>query len=539
MITRLFSLIFLGFVALLTSSPAHADWYEASSDHFVIYADDSEKDIRRFAENLERYHSAMKVVTGRDVEKPSPSNRVVIFVVGSQRDIRRIAGSNSRTIAGFYVPRAGGSRAFVQDIRNRNGYPDFSTIILLHEYAHHFLISSSRFAMPRWMSEGAAEFFASASFNKDGSVLIGRPAQHRGAELAFADDVSVRELLDPELYEANKGKRYDAFYGRSWLLYHYLTFNADRAGQITDYWVEVLNGTPPIEAGEKIFGDLDQLEKELDSYIRQRRMFTFNIPPERLNASPVSMRKLPKGEAEMMPLRIRSQRGVNEEQAAELVVEAREVAGKYPDDAAVFAALAEAEYDAGYDTAAIAAADRAIELNPELTNPYVQKGYALFRMARDADDEDAAYERAMQPFASLNARENDHPLPLLYYFRSYAERGVEPSENAKAALERAATLAPFDQSLWVNVAMMQMQEGKIELAKQSLQPIANDPHGGRRANLAKSLIAMLSRTPEGTELNGTDITLATPVETPDVSSEPETDDSDGDEAVDEDTDAEA
>lgn len=114
---------------------------------------------------------------------------------------------------------AGGSRAFVQDNRNQaSGYPDFSTIVLLHEYAHHFLMSSSRFAKPRWFNEGAAEFFAAASFERDGSMWVGRPAQHRAGDLAFADPVPVRELLDPALYEQKKVKGYDTFYAKSWLL---------------------------------------------------------------------------------------------------------------------------------------------------------------------------------------------------------------------------------------------------------------------------------------------------------------------------------
>jgi len=58
--------------------------------------------------------------------------------------------------------------------------------ILLHEYAHHFLISSQRSAMPKWVSEGAAQFFASAAFEGDGSVKIGRPNGSRGFELTYA-----------------------------------------------------------------------------------------------------------------------------------------------------------------------------------------------------------------------------------------------------------------------------------------------------------------------------------------------------------------
>ena len=40
---------------LFGSGTAMADWHEASSDHFVIYADESEKEIRKYSDRLERY----------------------------------------------------------------------------------------------------------------------------------------------------------------------------------------------------------------------------------------------------------------------------------------------------------------------------------------------------------------------------------------------------------------------------------------------------------------------------------------------------
>ena len=479
--------------ATLLSTPARADWYEAQSDHFIIYADDREKDVRQFAENLERYHSAMEYVTGRDVEKPSPSNRVTIFVVGGKGDMRKLSGS--RDIAGFYSPRAGGSKAFVQDIRLRNGYPHFSTVILMHEYAHHYLISSSRFAMPRWMSEGAAEFFAAASFDKDGGVMIGRPAEHRAGDLAVSKNMEVEELFGPEA--GMRPNRYDGFYGRAWLLYHFLTFSKERSGQLSEYWMNLAKGQPPMEAAADAFGDLDELDKDLNGYLRQRRMSTFALKPEMTSIGPIALRRLPEGEAEMMPIRIRSQRGVNSEEAGEVLEDAREVAAEYPADPGVLTALAEAEYDVGHDDAAIAAADRAIAIDPGRIHAYVQKGYALFRKAADAEDSDAAYEAAMAPFSALNQLENDHPLPLIYYYRSFAERGLEPVESAKHALERASQLAPFDQSLAMNVAIMQAQEGKTKLAAHTLAPLAANPHGGGLAKSAQQLIAALEQEPDG------------------------------------------
>lgn len=502
-------------LVLLAAQPARAEWHEVSSDHFVIYADDKESEIRTFAENLERYHSAMAFVTNRKADVPSPSNRVVIYVVGGERAMRSLSGD--KKIGGFYIPRAGGSRAFVQDIRNEKGYPHFSTIILLHEYAHHFIISSSRFALPRWFNEGAAEFYAAATFEKDGSVLIGRPAQHRAGDLAFADPVHVRELLDPELYEKKKVKGFDAFYAKSWLLYHYLAFNEERDGQITTYLGYLMDGMDQKAAGEAAFGDLDKLERELKVYARAPRLFSIKLNAKLLSTGTITLRQLSPGEAAMMPLQIRSQRGVDQEEAETLLAEARLVATKFPDDAGVLTALAEAEFDAGNDAEAIAAADAAIARDPARANAYVQKGYALFRQAAEADDRKLAYGEAVKPFIALNQLENDHPLPLIYFYRAQLESGVAPNENARAALEYAAVLAPFDHGLQINAGVMLVGEGKMAIARNLLAPVAANPHGGWAAERAKQLLAMIANAPEGMALDLSNV--PEPVAAPEVSAQ--------------------
>ena len=123
----------------------------------------------------------------------------------------------------------------------------------------------------------------------------------------------------------------------------------------------------------------------------------------------------------------------------------------------------------------------------------------MFALASDAEADamDAAYADAMQPFSALNALENDHPLPLIFYYRSYTDRGESPSELARTALEQAAALAPFDQGLWLQTAIMQGREGKVELAGLSLAPIATDPHGGKRAKAVSMVIAELENRTEG------------------------------------------
>lgn len=494
-----FGMMVAALAAWLSAGPAHASWLEASSEHFVIYANDTEKDITRFAEQLERYHAGMALALGSSAVKPSPSNRVTVYVVGSGREVRKLHGGGDRNVGGFYVPRAGGSLAIVPAVSSGNGVVTWSMVVLLHEYAHHFQISASAMPMPRWFTEGSAEFFASAKFEADGSLWLGRPANHRAPELFYAPDVTVADLLDPTEYDKRKHASFDAFYGKSWLLYHYLTFSESRKGQFSRYVTLLSEGKGQRQAAIEAFGDFAVLEKEVDHYLGQRRMKVLTLSPDRLKFGKVSLRALSAGEAAMMPVRMRSKRGVDAEEAKQLLVEARTVAAKFPEDPAVLSALAESEYDAGNDKEAIAAADAAIKRDPKQTNAYVQKGYALFRVAEesdgDADARAAAYKAARAPFIALNRIENDHPLPLIYFYRSFAEQGGTPPPLAVDGLIRAVQLAPFDLGLRMNLGTALVHLGRPEEAGRILAAVANNPHGGGFADYARRMIERMTKEP--------------------------------------------
>jgi Flp pilus assembly protein TadD len=342
--------------------------------------------------------------------------------------------------------------------------------------------------MPRWYSEGAAEFFASAAFRADGGVELGLPARHRGPELFYAADVTATDLLDPAAYAARKRKGFDAFYGKSWLLFHYLTFSKERRGQLTRYTTRLGQGATSREAAVEVFGDLGVLEKELDDYVRSRSLPFLPLQASMLEPGPIRVRKLRPGEAEMMPVRIRSQAGVSREQALELLPEARKVAARFPDDPMVLAALAEAEHDAGNNAEAIAAADAALARDPAEVEAWITKGFALFSLARQDADPVAAYGRARAPFLALNKLENDHPVPLLYYYYSFVRAGQPATANAFAGLERAVDFAPFAPSLRMTLATEQIQRGDLVGARRNLEPVAYNPHAGKLGEAAQRVL---------------------------------------------------
>lgn len=491
---------------LLWPGFAHAAWLEASGEHFVIYADDREQDITRFATQLESYHAAMATVLASDLPPPSPSNRVTVFVVRGEREVRSLYGDKKSNVAGFYVPRAGASVAIVPAVQAGKGEIAFSMVVLLHEYAHHFLMSMNSSERPRWFNEGAAEFFASSRFDSDGSVWLGRPAQHRAGELYMSEDVTATELLDPAAYEKKHKDDDDAFYGKSWLLYHYLTFKDERKGQLTAYLNALDAGSDQVEAAGKAFGDFGVLERNLQTYLRANRMSALKLTPAILKVSPVKVRTLSAGEAAMMPVRIKSQRGVSSKEAAnEVLAMARQIAATYPGDAAVQTALAECEFDAGNDKEAIAAADAALAIDRNQVNAYIQKGYALFDIAEHADDRDAAYKAARAPFVALNRIENDHPIPLMYFFRSYVLQGKTPPPIAIDGLIRAVQVAPFDQGLRMTLGHALLRTKRSAEARIVLQPVASNPH---QSGLSKTARAMIDRIDKDPDWNGEGVETA-------------------------------
>jgi hypothetical protein len=475
---------------LFVAAPVFAGprWVEASSDHFVIYSDQKEKDVRAFADRLERYHNAMIIRIGLENKKPSPSNRVTVYVVRSANEVQKLAYDKTGFLSGFYVPRAGGSVAFVPRVDSSSEDASSSEIVLLHEYAHHIMYSVSAETYPMWYSEGFAEFHATAKFEKDGGVGLGLPANHRGGELAYANDVPIELLLDTAAYLKNKKKGYDAFYGRSWLLYHYLRYSDERKGQITEYFKRLGAGASEIDAAKAAFGDLKKLDKELGKYLLNRKWTYSLASASAVTPGSITLTQLSEGASAIMPVRIQSKRGVDSETAKPVVALARSVAAKYPGDPFVLTALAEAEFDAGNDKEAIAAADQAVTIDKNQINAYLQKGYAMARMANDADDQDTAWLNVRRQFVKVNKIENDHPIPLIQYYESFREQGKEPTKLALEGLSWALELSPFDSGLRWSVANEQMNSHKYAEAIITLKPIAYSPHKSEFSDQALTLI---------------------------------------------------
>jgi tetratricopeptide (TPR) repeat protein len=478
-------------VAAAAASPVQAGWRQASTAHFVIYSEGSEKSLHDFASRLERYDAAMRHLRGLSDPPISPANRLTVFVVTNETEIRKLYGKGGAMVGGFYIGRVDGSYAFTP-LRSEGSHTLSEQIVLLHEYAHHFMYQHVVGAIPAWFSEGFAEFHSTARFEKDGSVGLGLPANHRAYGLLGMRPIKLEKLFTSATGDLTAAE-IDSFYGRGWLLTHYLSLDPTRKGQLGEYLGLINKGIESLAAARKVFGDLDQLDKELNAYVRRRSLSYLKLAPAATAIKPITVRALTPAESAVMEVRIRSKRGVDEAGARALLPLARKAAAPYPNDVFAQVTLAEAALDAGELAEAEAAADRAIAADPKAVEALIFKGRIKMAQAVEAEARDAPTWREVRKwFLAANKIEPDDPEPLALFYTSFLAAGAQPTANAALGLQQALALAPQDGSLRWMMAFQHLRDNKAEEARQALAPIAFDPHGGEQAKAAARILDKLA-----------------------------------------------
>ncbi len=463
---------------------AHAEWYEASTPHFVVYSNDNPERLKTFATQLEQFDKALRFLRSLPDVPIGDANRVTVFVVAGTDTVARL--SHISLAAGVYSPRAGGSVAFVP--RN-SGYEDLNAqAILLHEYTHHFLLSLSEdAAFPGWFVEGYAEFFAASVFAKDGTFEFGHPPQYRAEGLMGGNLLPMDKLLNSDGLKLDDRER-EGLYGRGWLLTHYLFLGGKREGQLSAYLKAINGGATPADAG-KVFGDPRALDRELDRYM-VGRFEGRRIAASVLTIGPVTLRKLSPAEVVTMAVRIRSKAGVNQKTAPGVYADAKTACAPYPDDPAANRVLVEAAYDAQDYAAAEAAADRILKADPRSIDALLYKAWSQEAVAEKTGDRTPATWSAIRKLiASANRIDPEDPRPLQSFFESFIRAGIAPTKLSREGLYYAFLLAPQDRSLRFEVAQSYLQEGNAPKARVLLSALAWDPHGGGIGAIAAQMIA--------------------------------------------------
>lgn len=476
-------------MAAACPGPAQAAWQQASSTHFIVYADDKPERIRAFTERLEKFDKAMRVMRGIGDAQLADTQRVRVYMVADLSQIRRLAGKEMTNVAGWYEPRPGGPVAFVpRDAPNGSPYDLSAQAILLHEYTHHFMyLNWPNAVFPPWFIEGFAEFHATATFEKDGAVLLGQAPGYRVWSMGNSMLLPAAKLIQLDPGKLND-EQTDALYSRGWLLTHYLTFDADRRAQLSKY-IDAINAGKNADEAAAVFGDLRKLDRDMTSYVSRPKITVARIAPDKLAIGTITITPLSPGAAAVMPARLRSTRGVDATSAQDVVKLARTLAAPFPDDAGAQNELAEAEYDAGNYAASRAAADRAIAADAKSIHALIYRGMAEGQILRMAGDKDPAHWRGVRRwYIAANKLDPDNPEPLTLFYYSFGEAGIAPTTNAEDGLLTAYRAAPFASGLRMTAAEIYLMRKDKGEARAALLPVAYGAHQGVMSKVAAAAL---------------------------------------------------
>ena len=488
---------------VLFAAPAHAAWYEARSKHFIIYANESAKEIRSYAEKLERFDSAVRYVRRLDDPALTDAGRVTIFVLPDAAAVGQLVGSSG--VRGMYVARASGSVAFVPErsgvtmVQGMSGgtgtvWDDLgSDQVFFHEYAHHLQLQDSSLALPTWVVEGFAEFFATADIRGDGSVLIGKWPSYRDFAFFGARKIPLDIMLGNDFEKLDGEDQYESMYAWGWLLTHYLYLTDHRKGQFARYLEGIQQGMSPLASAKAAFGDLDALDRELVAYSNQRQLPGLLIDARYITTGDVITRPLTEGEAATMRIAPKLAVGVEEKDAADLAGDARRIAADYPRDAFVQTMLARADYLAKDYAGSNAAADRALAIDPRNIHALIAKGRAQIALSK-ANPKSADWDQVRSWFLKANRIDSEDPLPLEFYWTTFVDAGQAPPKDAIDGLLYAVALAPRDEQLRMDAVGQLLAEHKLQDAANMFAPVAYAPHASAelRNFTARAMQAMES-----------------------------------------------
>lgn len=377
-------------------------------------------------------------------------------------------------------------------------------------FARNWLLTHFPNAYPRWYVDGFGELFATIEVKGDGQISYGRAPQGYARVLDRVSGAPVQDVVRGTYPVTNAAdSRWTPFH--AWALAHMLFFDEARRPQLRAYLAAIASGEAPAEAAGA-FGDLDRLQRDLAAWDNRKMPYEQMTYPAARIAEPM-VRQLTEGEAAFIKGRLElgsrialpaapvdaeartlaevaraRSRAVAQRDA--WLVALRKDAARYPTNLQAQLLLAEAECRSGNSAECLAAADRALLADSGSSDARAWKGSALLAraLAAPAAERTAQIKAARAEIARANRADPDNPLPLIAYYRSFADAGETPPDIAIEGLMKVVDTVPTAPGPRLLLGEALVRRGNTAAARRTLLPIANGAYESPERNRAQALI---------------------------------------------------
>ena len=458
--------------ALCRPAAASADkWIEVRSAQFTVVSDAGEKAARHILDQFERMRWVFqKLFPKTNVDPAEP----IVVVAAKDRKVFEgmepadYLGRGKMSLGGYFLHTLDKSYILLRlDAEYEHPYAS-----VYHEYTHLQLASASAW-MPLWLNEGLAEFMQNTEIhNKD--VVLGAPSAEDILYLRTHPMIPLTVLFSvdagsPYYHEEQKAS---VFYAESWAVTHLLmmTDRANHAHRLDDYIAKVRQNEDAVRAAEQAFGDLQQLQRALEAYVRAAgyREFVMSSAAAPIDESSYKVRALTETQAEAL----RADVLARVERTADARTLLNEVLKQDPDNVLAHETMGYLAMKAKNYPEALNWYGEAVKLDSQdyLAHYY----FAALSMNLGGPDQDKQIESSLQAAIRLNPRFAPayDRLAVLYAMRQ------EKLEDAHWMSLRAVSLDPGNAGYRVTAANVLIRMERYEDALAALKgaaKVATDP----------------------------------------------------------------
>ena len=235
-------------------------WKQIENNYFRIYSDASEKRVMGMLEELEKFR--LLVEMGLVVKVPENAPKPIVLLFKSRSKFGKF--KFHRNLSG-YVTWLENVPLIVMPVSSRG--LDSETVVR-HEYVHVAQAYDTRH-MPRWVREGLAEMFSTATYHEN-IGLIGRPNKDRWQYLYR--EINYDRLVADD-FDGLKTRMGADAYAQYWLLTNYSMTHGDGVyrNSFGRYLALYKDGMDSLAAFKQAYGVTpNQLAKEAMKNYRKR-----------------------------------------------------------------------------------------------------------------------------------------------------------------------------------------------------------------------------------------------------------------------------
>lgn len=472
----------LAVLAILWPTAADAAWIKAETERFIVYGQGREARVRNLAMRLSVFDAVLRL-THPTAPKVQP-RKLEVYLVDAQRDLRRVAPWNETGTVGFYA--AGPSATFAVAYDGAVGIDGDE--VLFHEYAHAFMLENFPAAYPGWFIEGWAEYFMTTKVTAD-TAEVGRPNPGRAYELTQSGWLPWDVVISRSPGDISDAAR-SIYYAQAWLLMHYMRSDPQRSMQLSDITVAIADGADPVKTLESVTGmSIAELGGRLRNY---RRLISFTVKQPLPNPPEIKVTSMEPSADDFLldSLRLASDSNAGDEANAALLAELRVRAAKWPGDKLAELTLARAEFAFGDVAAGEVIVKRRLGADPKDSETLFVAGQGQLRAGeRNTDQYEERFKAARPYLVKAYGQDQDDYRVLLAYLRSRTVDPAYPNDNDLNALLTVRALAPTVDTAAIMLGEALLHHDRKAEAVALLSIVANDPHGGGAATIARSLIS--------------------------------------------------